>query len=106
MLVFVRWSLRRNKNAQQWNKEPTKLGRKCTGASLGQHSAWGFPQLHRHTLWSLSSFPSEQRNGNSHRLLPLSVKGKAGTQKQGFLCMQQQGLLRVFCILWDVGKPS
>lgn len=45
-LYFVRWihqSVKRNQNVKQWNEEPAKLGWKYTGASLGQHNAWGFP---------------------------------------------------------------
>lgn len=67
-LYFVRWShqsMRRNKNAKQRNKEATKLGWKGTGASLGQDGAWGFPQLHHHTLWGFGTFPSEHKSAIS-----------------------------------------
>lgn len=43
----------------------------------------------------------------SHRLSSLSAKGRAGTQEQGLLGhAETPGLLRVFCILLDLGKPS
>lgn len=48
---FLRWvhqSIKRNKNIKWWNKEPAKLAWKYAVASLGQHIAWGFPQLHCH----------------------------------------------------------
>lgn len=98
---FVRWShqsVKSNKNAKLWKKEPAELDWKCTGASLGQHGARASPELHGHSFGVL--VPSLQ-NKESHftGIVSSECERQSWCTGASWAC-RNMGSLERFALFW------